>query len=113
MITHPFLNITPVNESLASIALERLLGVIDLSTDTAAGLLNLASFDVDGALDPDLHSFVLSDTFISLLERQTSISGGSHQLFCPAAFTSALSNYVTSFPEQAASLLSNSYTVRE
>lgn len=113
MITYPFLGVTRVDESLASLALERLLGVRDLSTDTAAGLLNLASFDGDGTLDPALRALVLSDSFIGQLEQQTAIAGGSQALFCPAAFTTALTSYVTRFPDQAASLLSNSYTVRE
>lgn len=113
MITHPFLGVTRVDESLASLALERLLGIHDLSTDTAAGLLNLASFDADGTMDPALRDLVLSDSFIEQLEKQTANGGGSYELFCPAAFTTALTSYVTRFPDQAASLLANSYTVRE
>lgn len=113
MITYPFLGVTRIDESLASLALEQLLGIHDLSINTAAGLLNLASFDADGTMDPALRTLVLSDSFIEQLARQTALGGGSHELFCPAAFTTALASYVSRFPDQAPALLANSYTVRE
>ena len=113
MITYPFLGVTRIDESLASLALERLLGIRDPSIDTAAGLLNLASFDADGTMDPALHALVLSDSFIEQLAKQTAVGGGSDELFCPAAFTTALTSYVTRFPDQGPSLLANSYTIRE
>lgn len=105
-----FLGLYTLDESVALLALEHFLRVKDLHCDAASALLAIAAIDHDGSVDPNLHSYVLSDIFITRLAEESCNSGGQ-DIFCPPAFIAAKDAYISAGKSNSLDLDLNNFIV--